>query len=482
MTMAAARAISFRDNVANRHGEVYRSSAIFYVPPTDRVRTTLSFLDYWSLKRGLQVTVLASTRDMAGRLLGRERLRFEAGQVINYQPPVEPGFEGSVEVEVLALENLAIPYAAIIAWYDTAQGTSLVHSYARAYSTHEIEEGRVVDHGREGCWTVLDDAQTRSFGVAHNGASGVPAQSVRLAVRNARGEVREVQRELPALKPYESLRIEPGEWLPELPEFLGGSPGHAEVDFALGGGFTRMLLGNERRDGSDLQVTHSNFNYAVQPTDLAGADALGWMAVPALPVRRAEVLVYPQSSPGAYRVQAAAEAQQWFRSGEPVWVTPQAPQTLTFSASEGEFPTRLVTALRVAEGEQRIANECSLGVITRLQPPKRLWWGPVRCEPDVHSQLVVHDLPQVYGGIPAAAALSLRLYSASQAAPLETQLSAGDLPALEQGMSVDALWPQAEAFLAGEAGYYTLYCDYGGLTAYTLTRNAQGSVSLEHGF
>ena len=52
------RVISFRDNVANQHGAVFRSSGIFYLPPSVRVRTTLSFLNYWALKRELQVGVV----------------------------------------------------------------------------------------------------------------------------------------------------------------------------------------------------------------------------------------------------------------------------------------------------------------------------------------------------------------------------------------------------------------------------------------
>jgi hypothetical protein len=479
--MGAGRTISFRDNVAHRHGDVYRSSAIFYVPPTDGVQTTISFLNYWALKRDLQVAVLASVRTMAGELVGRERLRFEAGMVINYRPPVERGFEGSVEIEVLSIENMAIPYAAVIAWYESGLGTTLVHSYARAYSPHEVEEGRTVTRGREGCWTVGDDARTRSFCVFHNGLATVPAQQIRLGVRNATGDYREVHSELPALRPFETIRMEPGLLIDGFEDFLGGQPGQAELDFELGGGFTRMLVGNQRHDGSDLQVTHSNFNYAIQATDMAGADACGWMEVPAaLREQHAEVLVYPQSVPGRYRVRGPG-LEHSFTSGSQVLLAPTVPSTLEFSVTQGEFPTRLVTALRVDGGQGRLVNECSLGVITKLQPPKRLWWGPLRCDA-AQSQLVVHDLMPVYGGIPADAPIALRLFSAAHPEPLERTLPSGALPSLGKGMAVDELWPQARTFLGGEPGYYTMYCPYGGLTAYTLTSNAHGSVSLEHGF
>lgn len=478
----APRVISFRDNVSNQHGEVYRSSGIFYIPPTDRARTTISFLNYWALKRDLRVAVVASTRTMRGELVDRRRLRFEHGQVINYRPGVDDGFEGSVEIEVFAAENMVIPYAAIIAWYETPSGLGLVHSYARAYSNHEIEERRTLTCGREGCWTVTDDARTRSFAVFHNGPATVAAQTLQLRVTNAAGSVCEAAWTQPALQPYESVKVLPARHIEGLADFLAGQPGQAELDFALGDGFTRMLVGNERLDGSDLQVTHSNFNYTKQPTDMAGPDAVGWMEVPDLRVRSTEVLVYPQSVNGRYRVADAAGGQTAFATGEVVSIRVPAPSSLCFSAAGGEFPTRLVTGLRIAQSAERLPNECSLGVITALQPPKRLWWGPVRCDARARSSLVIHDLPQIYGGVPTDAPLSLRLFSACRQQPLEAGLAVSDLARLSRGVPVDELWPQAADFLGGEPGYYTVFCPYGGLTAYTLSENDHGSVCLEHGF
>ena len=40
----------------------------------ERLRTTLTFMNYWMAKRGLEVAVVASLRDMDGRLLRREAL------------------------------------------------------------------------------------------------------------------------------------------------------------------------------------------------------------------------------------------------------------------------------------------------------------------------------------------------------------------------------------------------------------------------
>jgi hypothetical protein len=46
------KTISFRDNVGARHGEVLRSSAIFYVREDATIHSTISFMNYWKLKSG----------------------------------------------------------------------------------------------------------------------------------------------------------------------------------------------------------------------------------------------------------------------------------------------------------------------------------------------------------------------------------------------------------------------------------------------
>ena len=288
---------------------------------------------------------------MDGRLVGRERLRFAPGPVVNYSPDVPPGFEGSIEIEVFAADDLVIPYAAVIAWYESAHGIALVHSYARAYSRHEVEEGRTLCHGREACWSLLDDARTRSFCVFHNGPRPVAAQPLRLAVTAADGRRSEVRWTLDALQPYQSVRVEPADHVDDLAGFLDGRGGHAEIDFELGEGFTRMLVGHRRDGWADLQVTHSNFNYTLQATDLAGPGAVGWMEVPALDVDRAQVVVYPQTVRGEYRMQHAGGSAA-LPTGTALTLAVDGAQTLRFEAAQGELPTRLVTALRVGQEMQ----------------------------------------------------------------------------------------------------------------------------------
>ena len=52
-----------------------------------------------------------------GRVLAIES-RFGAGQIVNLIPPSWK-FEGSPGIEVFCLDNLRIPYGAIMAFYET---------------------------------------------------------------------------------------------------------------------------------------------------------------------------------------------------------------------------------------------------------------------------------------------------------------------------------------------------------------------------
>ena len=121
--------INQKDHYAGNCGLALRSSAVFYYLASPLVRTTISVSNYWKFKNNLDVTIVASTRGMDGTLARREVLEFNDGLVLNYRP--QENFEGSVEIEALSLKNLRIPYAAIMAIYESPRSVSMVHSYAR---------------------------------------------------------------------------------------------------------------------------------------------------------------------------------------------------------------------------------------------------------------------------------------------------------------------------------------------------------------
>lgn len=476
--------ISYKEMADSTYGLVLRSSAIFYCRKGDGFETTISFVNYWMIKRAMSVMIVASTRDMDGNLIKREEIKIGPQQVINYRPKIGiDKFEGSVEIEVFALQNMVIPYAAMVGIYRSPKGISMVHSYARAYSRYEVEERRTINRGEEACWSLRDNVDIQSFCVFHNGPREVAAQTSALHIVNRAGEEHKIEIPIPALPPYASTKLYPSDYFENLVRFLGGETGQASLSFILGEGFTRMLVGHERRDGTDFQVTHSNFNYSAHGLDFVPhAESTGFMKIPACGAIHKSAVVYAHSTPGHYRMLHGARIAE-FHSGE-VLVEPlnHGGDILEFRRLDGPMPSRLVTGLVVTNDKGLIPAECSLGVLTALQPRRKLQWTVCAADGKRRSKVVGFDLPEIFGGMPPGSTIDVNLYSAIGSEPLTITLNGSALPRLEQGIDVRELFPNAEGHLAGDFGYLTFSNEYGGLTFYSLMENDSGSVSLEHSF
>lgn len=480
---AQTKTISFREHMtAAAFGMVFRSSAIFYYRQTPSFQTTISFMNYWRAKRSLSVAVVASLRAMNGQLLSREQIPLATYGVVNYRPKVDRSeFEGSIEIEIFCSENMVIPYAAIMGIYETPSSITSVHSYARAYSRFEVEENRMINRGREGCWSIRDTSRIRSFCIFHNGAKPMPTRQATLIVRNSKGEKLIDPFAFSELAPYQTGRIYPAELIPNLAKFLNGEVGEASIDLDMGESFTRMLVGNETIDGSDIQVTHSNFDYSNHVTDHLDAPGQGaFMCAPSCGMDGKRIIIYPDASAGNYVMSKEGLARH-FSSGDIVLQETGADQEMfEFRRADGPFPSRLVTGMIIPNSG--IDNECSLGVLTHLQPKKRFWWSSCASDDRRRSKIIVHDMPDIYGGIAANSTMEISLYSSTGNSPLKCTLGRHDMTALDRGADIEEIFPEAKTFLNGDFGYFTMFSDYGGLTAYTMFDNRLGSRALEHAF
>lgn len=475
--------ISYRDNVAGAFGHVLRSSAIFYYRQSPTFRTTISFLNYWLIKRRLEVAIVASVRAMDGTLIKREPIPLAPNQVVNYQPNIDREiFEGSIEIEAFALRNMVIPYAAVVGVYESRDGIAAVHGYGRTYSAHEIEEERTIMQGEEACWSLRDRPGIRSFCAFHNGSQSAAPQICRLEILTAAGETLKAEIALPALNPYQTVKLYPDEYIDDLGLRLGGAMAQGALSFRLSNAFTRMLVGHERTDGTDFQVTHSNFNYSRHLTDAVDRpDQVAVMPVPGCGAAGKKVIVYAHSSPGHYRATGCGGTIE-FSTGELVSINlPAEGDVLSFDRIDGLMPSRLVTGL-VIPNDGRIENECSLGIVTPLEPRRRFLWTICAADEARSSRLILQDVAEVYGGIPTNAEIRLRLYSQSAAPPLAATQMASDLVGARQGTDLLAIFPKAREHLAGGLGYMTIESDYGGLLADILLDNVRGSRALEHSF
>lgn len=481
--MSARVFISQSDRFSKNHGAVHRSSGLFYYRYAKHDRTTLTLMNHFKHKNDAEVALVASLRDMSGHLMFRQPLSFSEGDVVNFSPMIEgqDTFEGSLEIEAFSAVDLKIPFTAIAALYETQQTASLVHAYGRVYSSHEIEDGRIVPVGREAGWTLRDSDAVRSFAVFHNGAALHPEQKIQLEVRNQKGDMRQAEIDLEPLSPFATVKIYPRDHIADLTAFLAGGDGTANLGFSVNGAFTRMLVGNETVDGHQLHVTHSNFNYADHETEaLPGNVETAHMVVPSLGGLRKVVCVYPECSPGAYTMRLA-DREVEFESGQPVQeVAPGG--VVDFSRQDGALPARLVTGLILGDAEQVLSSECSLGVFHAKRPDKRLSWGVCAAPSRLDARLVVTVLSPIKGPLPDDVLATLSIYSANNQESLSVTLDKDQLCRLEEGQSFADLVPGLEQHLGGDLGYYTLFSEYGGLVCYTLIQSDTQAPSIEHSF
>jgi hypothetical protein len=471
-------------NFNNDFGYVSRASGIFYFNQNQNFKTTISLFNYWKLKRDLQVGILASVRFLDGRLLRRDTLNFDEGFVINYRPEVPATFEGTVEIEAFSSENMVIPYAALMAVYQTPKSISMVHSYARIYSNHEIEEGRTISIGEESCWTIRDTEKIRSFCIFHNGSAEQPAQKIFLSVVNTKGEQKEAFVEIPPIAPYATVKLFPQDLITGLSVFLCGDIGNARVSFKLKNSFTRMLVGNESLSGDDFQVTHSNFNYSKHKTDAAGESngIKGYMWVPQIPGRKTELLIYPDSDPGSYSVDRSGKPLS-FKTGEikKIKFDGQKDETISFQREDGHLPARLVTGIVLENPNGQLPAECSLGVIHERFRARHTRWGLCTFGNGMRSFLVLKPYESVYGKVPVDATFEIRLFSNIHRDFLTATIRGADLESFAAGKAFDEIFPAAVRN-ESDFNYYMITSKYGGLNVDSFIENEAGCLTYEHAF
>lgn len=473
--------ISQKDNYQGNFGYVYRSSAIFYYKQSKSFKTTISFMDYWKPKRNIEVYILVSRRLMDGTLHNRKEYKFEDGNVINYCELIGEDFEGSVEVEIFSLINMVIPYSAIMVIYENINSISMTHSYGRVYSPHEIEEKRTITIGEESCWTVRDSSDIKSFAVFHNGLGIQNKQDIKLEVLNHKNQTKFFTYTLEELNPYATVKIVPQDIFgEELIDFLDDNPGNISVSFDLNGGFTRMLVGNETT--SEIQVTHSNFNYSKHKTDNVG-EGIAHMQIPPAGFTDCEVIVYPHCAQGKYKLKKDGKFLREFNSGERI-SQPIQEGLLTFETQGGKLPSRIVTAMsaKTSKKNSLLPYEVSLGIVHKNRPLKSTHWGVVATNSNYKSRIFVVPLESVYGLNPDKS-LTINIFLEQTKEIMSRNLSENELKIANQGLYVSDLFPKLKIKDYGDFGYYYFRSEtYGGFMVYSSIESDQGSLTIEHSF
>lgn len=466
--------IDQRKNYAADFGHIFRSSAIFFIPKD--VATTINVSNYWNFKNGNQVGLLFSIRDVNGTVVERRQRYFDDGLVINEKNfPVD---EGSIEIEAFGNKNLRIPYAAVMAIYESETSVSMVHSYSRNHSLVELEDSHALTTGREGCWTVRSDPTVQHFGVFHNGHLTVEPQRAKLFVTDIDGQDKIINFEIPEIKPFATLKFHLESLYPGLRNWLKGEDGWATVHFENKSAFTRLLLIWRRPETNELQVTHSNFDYSAQKTNLIEGSKPAYMKWPSIlndQVMSSRVVVYPNLTPGIYNL-SSAKRSEVFSTGK--FLTINDDKTFEFTYEKNVIPSRIVTAFGGALNDSALPFECSMGIYHEKRPPKRFHWLSVSAR--LNTIIYLSKFTEIYQ-VPDEILMVFRLYSEKSQEYVEKKFLISSISSVKESYALEKLFPNSGEFLGDSFGYVSLFSNFGGYLMYSSIEK-DGSISIEHSF
>ena len=475
--------INQSDNYKKNFGIAYRSSTIFYFKKSKKFSTLINFMDYWTVKKSMKVMVIASLRDLRGNLVLREKLSFDKGHVINYSPNIEgEEFEGSLEMEAICNDNLGIPFAAMLVVYEAENSISWVHGYTRTYTTHEIEEGRIIEKGEEAGLVCRDNNEIRSFVIGHNGISKQEKQLVQLWVSNIDGETLKTEFELQELKPFETFKIYPRDHINNLTDFLKNQPGNCAIAYKLSGGFTRLVVGNETIKGDEFQVLHSNFNYSRHYPGYVGDD-IGYYSFPFTKQHEKQTThMDPFCSEGKYEI-ITNNKKYDFSSSKRIDIDMET-EVLQIKRTNGELPARIniVLSAFLKGAKCKLPMESARGFYHSKRPPKYRMWMAASIGKKYRSKVIIHSLTDLYGPV-GDSKLEVILYREGTFKTKTKVLEQNDLKRFEEGVYVDDLFPEeANKKDVEMCQLFMKASSYGGHQAYTTIESKNGSASVEHNY
>lgn len=481
-----------KDALNQSYGDILRSGAIFYFELSDKLTTTLSFLNYWKTKNKLEeIAIIANVRKLDGTFCFRERLSFEEVNVINYRPSKKmlgDNFIGSVEIEIISIKNLKVPFPGIIAIYETDKGISMVHTYGRTYSNHEVEEKRTITEGHCSCWSILDDKLTHSCFIGHNGNQILPSQKIQIVVTNHKELQKSIDISLPEVRPYGTFIVKLADYFSDIVTFLESKPGHVSLDYKLNNSFARLLIINRRNDFTDMQLTHSNFNYKKNQTDTVQAkEPLAFMHLPPLTDGESSLQIYPDMHPGKYIYTVEENGNNYIPLASLMTTSRSLDnnksQILRIKNLEGEIPSRLVTGLRVSMKQGLIPAECSLNVIHEKYFKKYYTWGIYSENKNHQSFINLTKCHTVYGELPEDLIFEMTFYRPYKLDSETFQLTSQTVEEMnkrpfEVGRFIDK---KKRSDCIG-FGYITVKTNYPGFIIYSSICNNHKSFTIEHWF
>lgn len=367
-----------------KRSTILRSSSLFFVRQGKDFDTLIVFLNHFLVKRDIRsVNATICLRDIDGKVVEQHAIVITEPRVyeIAVRDLVDGAFVGSAEVIFESEENLGVPFSAVTVVYRSRDGICQLHSYTRRYNSDEIGTPAAIDLGVETGWLLRDDDRTESFFVLH-GSEAPADDKVRVTVWNAEGDRRELSASV-GRAPFDTrvLGLQ-RDFDFDVRTFLAGREGYATIGFTSGSVFPRLLCGNQRVDESgattDLQVTHTNFDFSKIDQLRLRPEAEAWAPVPGhRDGGRSALLVYPGSLDDPPVVADCNGGRAPIQAGSKLHFEGRHNDVVGFHADGGGLPCRIVLGLQVEAQKGVLPCECSYGALTTelAAVPKRFFWG-----------------------------------------------------------------------------------------------------------
>ncbi len=454
-------------------GSVFRSSAIFYIPPN--IKTTICISNYWYFKNNIKISLLMTIRNLEGKTISRKELSFNSSNVISIS---KFGIKsGSVEIEAFGNINLRIPYAAVMAIYEAHRSISMVHAYTRNHSIIELEDQNCILSAKESCWSVKPRFINKA--IFHNGHINLNKQKARLILTNQDGKDKVYKFEIPNLNAYQTFIFDIKKIAPNFNKFLKNKEGWATVNFESKSSFTRLLIIWQDIHKKEMQVTHSNFDYSNYITNKLFSKKGVQMTFPKFSnlLQEINLITYPKFEKGDYSYCLSGNKPNKFNTGFIKKIDSEI-SFVNFKKKNNILPTRIVTALSGRIKNQVVPFECSMGVDHEQAPKKRFSWALVSGK---HLNLIFMNRNSVIES-EISNEFTFKLYSnASKDVKLKKIKIKEPLDG-RYAIKLEKLFPSYKTFLQNDYGYISLFSKDISIRLYTAIFNKKKGITFEHAF
>lgn len=365
-----------------------RASAVFPIYfRTKKNDLILSWLNYWTIKNGLDFNNLAvniRVYDHLGTLNLRKKVELEEhNNSLSVRSVIERDvFEGMIEIEIISPDNIRFTFPAIIGFYKTGSLYSCVHSAGRLKGPDEIHSKIITEETNWSCKFTNDC--TPFFHYVNGGADadvnlkvnlksegGLTVSSVVISEKmNAFGsKVFFMDEIMPGLKTQDQMFM--------------------SVECANDSVFRRMVVGNYHKALQHMEVTHSFSKQTSEdycPKNELGAES--FLALYNNPKLNLTARVFPTNCQGNFLVRESNqsyEAEALDFENESTLL----PDGYGFIDIDEQYcckvlwlygesvPSRLNCNFiyRVKDTESAFSTDIATGAKSSVYPPKYSHWG-----------------------------------------------------------------------------------------------------------